>query len=402
LDQFGQKQRGSSKWHRVNFLTPGQRCVHQKRRTVDNSPSCFPLCLYGCDCSMLLRGSALLCHPSPQGAPLHAPQLRRCCWHCPDPPGCLWRHTELLQKLRLGVAGKARCMGHRGSGLGLQGLCACPGRQWQPRVVVGQGLVCRYAPGLLLCLGHQPLGDCTAEVGRRRMTAMSAGPVAPRGDFGSSLGWEVHPLHLRALPGLGSGSCDFLCDKGQHLLCLCFGAGRLRVQIPLSGGRRGDRDVGAQQLPGRLLHIPALCSHHPLERDSGSVAQGCARLGHQCGTGAGAARDVWTPLTQLLCSCVLQDPLPRCLLGQGAGRPLSPFTCSQLRGGCQDITCPLSCWAGAQEQLSWLHSSQPVPVLGRRAWCWRCRGLVVRLRGRSVLVGLSTVVFLLLRPCIPL
>lgn len=71
----------------------------------------------------------------------------------------------------------------------------------QPEVTVEQALVSSSAPGLLLqCCG-------CLRVGGRKVTAVSVGLVAPRGDLGLSLGGEEQPLHPRMLPGLGSGGC---------------------------------------------------------------------------------------------------------------------------------------------------------------------------------------------------
>lgn len=63
----------------------------------------------------------------------------------------------------------------------------------------------------------------------------------------------------------------------------------------LSGGQCGSGAVGAQRLPGHLLHIPTLCS----QPRQGWCGSGLGSAGHQRRAGAGMVGDVWTPLDTL-------------------------------------------------------------------------------------------------------
>lgn len=190
--------------------------------------------------------------------------------------------------------------------------------------MVERGLVCRHAPGLLLChrgshaLETTSLWVTALETGGRKMMVVSAGPVAPKGDFGLSPGWEVHPLHFESpawAPVCESRSHDFLYDSGSCLLHPCLGVGGLQVQTLLSSGRCGTAALFA--------HLHLLLAPPSWE------ALGCCGLGlcsaeALCRAGVGTPGDVWTPLAELPISVFTGE----CTQCQPCHAPLCYESCS--------------------------------------------------------------------------
>lgn len=133
----------------------------------------------------------------------------------------------------------------------------------------------------------------------------------------------MHPLHPGVLPGLphASRSCDFLCDKGWHLLYLYLRVGRLQVQTMLSGGSCDNMVLGARQLPSIFpTSLPSVPT--TLSGGAGAVLDPGARLVwalmEVSGPPLPSCPSVFSLVGTELCS-VLQDPLPCCLLGQHVG-----------------------------------------------------------------------------------
>ena len=75
-------------------------------------------------------------------------------------------------------------------------------------------------------------------------------------------------------------------------------------------------------------------------------------------------------------------------LGSVLGDLWAPLHAPDCVMRARTLLAPWLAGAGAWEQFSWLHSSTPIAVLARRAWCWPCRSLAVRLMECSILEGL--------------